>query len=49
MKVYDQSRPISMSRKGLAKKMSKENLEVYILLFSNSKRLISQGIISVPR
>ena len=49
MKLYGQSRPINVSRKGLAKKMSEENIEVYILLFSNSKRLISQEIISIPR
>ena len=49
MRLYGQPRPISMSRKGPAKKMSEENIEVYVLLFLNSKKLISQGIISTPR
>ena len=49
MKLYGQPRPISVSKKGPAKKMSEENIEVYVLLFSNSKRLISQGITSIPR
>ena len=44
MKLYDQSRSISVSRKDLAMKMSEENIEAYVLLFSNSKRLISQSI-----
>ena len=43
MKLYGQSRPINVSKKGPAKKMSEENIEVYNLLFSNLKRLISQG------
>ena len=37
MKLYGQHRPISMSRNGPAKKINKKNIEVYILLFSNSK------------
>lgn len=46
MKLYDQPRPISVSRKGPVKKMTEESIEVYVLLFSNSKRLIHKGLLA---
>ena len=38
MKLYDQPRPISMSRMGLSKKMTEENIEICVLYSQIQRR-----------